>query len=93
MQTKRRRNVAYGTVLASATIVALIWFLFAFPIEFSYNLHHDAEHMWNPDWFSSLLHVSYFIATICLAPALGVVFYYQKHNSDIRSLGSKSKAN
>jgi hypothetical protein len=76
-----RRRVSYGTVVVSALIVAVTWFLCLFPFKFSYNSHHDAQHMWDPNWLLSLLRLSGFIAVICLIPALVVVTRYQKHFS------------
>ena len=76
-----RLRVSYGTVVASASIVALIFFVCLFPSQFSYNRHHDAQHKWDPDWFPYLLRFSAFIAVICLLPALAVVAYYQRRRS------------
>ena len=76
-----RRRVSYGTVAASAFIVGLLFFVCLFPAEFSYNSHHDADHMWDPDWFQSLLRLSAFIAVICLLPAFAVVAHYQRRRS------------
>ena len=71
-------RVSYGTVVASAFIVSLLWFVCEFPSEFSYNSHHDEQHKWDPNWFPSLLRLSAFIAAICLLPALAVVAWYQR---------------
>jgi hypothetical protein len=80
----RRHRVSYGTVLASASIVALIWFVCIFPSDFSYNTHHEGK--WDPDWFPSLLRLSAFIAVICLFPALAVVAYYQRGRAGNKTL-------
>jgi hypothetical protein len=88
-----RLRVSYGTVVASAAIVALIWFVCLFPFEFSYNWHHDAQHKWDPDWFPFLLRFSAYIAVICLLPALAVVAYYQKcryGSQTIKEAGSET---
>jgi hypothetical protein len=77
-RVKHHHSVSYGTMVMSAVIVALIWLACAFPIAFSYNSHHDAQHKWDPDWFTALLKLSAFIAVICLLPALAVVSYYQR---------------
>jgi tellurite resistance protein TehA-like permease len=77
----RRHRVSYGTVLASVFIVTLSWFAFTFPFELSYNSHHDAQHMWDPNWLFSLIRLAGFIAVICLFPALLVVGCYQRRRS------------
>jgi len=82
----RNLGVSYGTVVAAAFIVALIFFLYLFPSEFSYNSHHDAHHKWSPNWFPYLVKWSASIAVICLLPALAVVAYYQKRRSEIQTI-------
>lgn len=77
----RRLSISYGTVVASASMVALFWFVCLVPREYSYNSHRDAQHMWDPDWFPSLVRLSAFIAVICLLPALGVVAHYRQRSS------------
>jgi hypothetical protein len=76
-RVSRSLRVSYGTVIAGAAIVALVWLACVFPSAFSYNSHHDAQHKWDPNWLSSLLRLTEFIAVICLIPALAVVTYYQ----------------
>ena len=81
-----RLRVSYGTVLASSSIVALIWFVCIFPSDYSYNTHDLAHHKWDPDWFPSLLRLSAFIAVICLLPALAVVAYDQRRRSENQTI-------
>jgi hypothetical protein len=77
----RRLGVSYGTVVASALIIALVWFVCIFPGEILYNSHDDDHHKVDPDWLPHLLRISAFIAVICLLPALAVVTRYQRRIS------------
>jgi TRAP-type uncharacterized transport system fused permease subunit len=79
-------RISYGTVVTGAFIVALIFFVFLFPSQFSYNSHHDPHHKWDPNWFPYLVKWSAFIAVICLLPALAVVAYYQMRRSEIQTI-------
>lgn len=79
-----KKKVSYGTMVASACVVTLLWLVFVsegrcFRSEFwSMEPAWKGSVGWGLTWTLRLLG---FIASICALSALGVVAYYQKQST------------